>query len=480
MLDVYIAMFLVTFLNGHITQAKLDVGFYSFLVYCLVSIGFSQALEMQWKASSAHLGERAVPLLAGEVAHSACAAVGDLPRLGLHTTVAAVAYLVLGLGMLVGDLLRLRVMFEGLVVDSVCASAAESLRGGLVNTLPRAALGLLLSALVIVVPWLCSLLVLCDAFCCHSDGSRRGLRVAIHALQHWATPDVFALAAAVFLVLAQSPQMLTIVPDDQAGVPSFFVLLASGFCFAGLRFTLHSAQSPSLGRLALAILTFVTVCAVLSDGSPTRATEVANVSSVGAVCNESRRVLNALVAHLPTSVGQCNSSEAEEAPEPCIDTGKPLYSQEKLGFQVAVPWVSGINSLTVDACSGRFGQMDTCNKKTGRQCRYLPCLAHGFIGREKADCVEGECLCPAGTCADASGTCIRSFVNVASEESAEGVAQCSSETGLGGARTAEGGPASAPVASAPLPPAPAPHRRRRPRGATLRTPHGPRHQPAAC
>lgn len=403
-LDIFVALILVTCLNGHISTANLQLGFYAFSSYCVLSIALSYHLETRLRRFRNSIpGDIIVPFL--NPSANCANSIGNVAGRREYVRQLSVLFpgglfLISCVGCLNGDLLQLKLTFQGLLLDSVSASTLDIVFGGTSWETRNNVLGATLMALIFVFP----IMSVVAAFTGRVD--------CAYFLQHWSMPDVMALGAAIVLVLTQSKNTATSIPDGPGWISPFAALVFAGYFFALFRFYLkpswdeHGGTSSKFSWrpfIPLFLITAITTVLAIESWKNGLAAKVPapNLSSVEGVCNESSRVLNVLTNFVPASLGNCAETNPEPAPTPCADIGKPIWSQSLF----EVPWITGLNTFELVGCSAGVAQVSSgCSTRAGVQCKYFPCGIHMRL--HGATCFNGECVCPEGFCSDGTGACV--------------------------------------------------------------------------
>lgn len=432
LLDIFVAILMVAFLNQEVISTTLESGFLYYLTFCILSVISAQTLY-----SIAHnpdinaLGksllqrlnntDRTVPLLQAPSAE-------QLPTTSSSASpLAAIFRFLAGLSLLVGlagacyyPVLSVKVAFEGsLVLSQSLLSLTAIFSTLLTSPQPEVvAVTVVLSACVIIAP----LILLLNVNRKFSD-----------YVSDWAMADVCALA--VFTLLVSLNSFGVLMADAPGGrLSGFYFLLMAGFACIDLCMQAHSrmvdaeadalltvaagavvdvvdflggvryeceeaawtrlivaaaerTKRPGLmqeaaKRMTGGVLTlklagwgvFFTVWAVKANE------QVMDLSTVNAQIRQHLPAIsNALRQGLPESIGNCTAG----APRPCQGGRESLYYQRTSLYEVDARWIEGLKSTSLHEI-----YLSVPSKN------YMAVAVDGEFGNLPLNLYIGECSTP--------------------------------------------------------------------------------------
>jgi len=167
-------------------------------------------------------------------------------------------------------------------------------------------------------------------------------------LQPWATPDVFALAALLFLFTVQDHHTLTMIPE---GSYTFYAFLGAGLSFFFLRwFVWHRDERGQVGRFRFVALigVWILICALILRGVPGSSPHF-DFPTLDSVCSQAMPLVDSTVRHqAPAAFGDCDNT-ASSPPQPCKGSGLLVNTTNENGFVQAL-WVGGVDTIHLDGC----------------------------------------------------------------------------------------------------------------------------------
>jgi len=403
LVDLYIAVLFVAFFNSDSAQAELLPGFHYFFCYCLLSLAcsellsgaFSQHLRGKSHALTRHRPSTSVPRECSEELGAPCSGdstpsrilllqQGSAPDSGVKGTSnactildsTAIWFFAIGFTALLAvcfhdqqPLLEVRALVSGVTVDRSAHSIADLFN----HVLPHRIEGYVLATVVlmnVILPSLYIFLLLASTLATfagqqmHLSERRASTQpcfdaqsffvIAVELLRPWVTPDVFALAALVFLFTVQDRQTLTMTPQ---GSYTFYAFLGAGLSFFFLRWFVWrrdevrqggTAPAPPRCRLLALIGAWVAICALILRGVPGSSPHF-DFPTLDSICEQAMPLVDSTVRHqAPAAFGDCDDI-ASSPPQPCKGSGLLVNTTNDNGFVQAL-WVGGVDTIHLDRC----------------------------------------------------------------------------------------------------------------------------------
>ena len=397
LLDIFVAVLMVAFLNQEVLSTTLELGFLYYLTFCILSVISAQLLfSIAHNPDIPALGQslvqrlshadRTVPLL------QSTSTMTPITPLSSASSLSGLFRLFSGISLMAGlagasyyPVLSVKVAFEGSLVISQALLSLTSIFSALLNSAQPeiVAVTIALSACVSILP----ILLLFNLN-----------RKFLDYISDWAMADVCALA--VFTLLISLNSFGVLLADAPGGrLSGFYFLLMAGFACIDLCMQTHSRLIEKEADEVLAVAAGVTVDGVesLGGGSRFECEEAAWTRLIVAAAERTKRpgllqeaakrmtgglltlkllgwgifftvwavkanepvmdlstinaqirqhipaISNALRQGLPESIGNCSAG----APSPCQGGSESLYYQRTPLYEVEARWLQGLRSTSL-------------------------------------------------------------------------------------------------------------------------------------